>query len=669
MTSAFPRLSANNSVSDILVGQLFWATNNTPRDGLLFSGETYSWLENPKLKQLFDNQGHQFIIDNLDNTFTIATIEQNIKGTTNTSQIGDRPLTGENLTAPGFNPGDNVLAIFGIYGDQAAVAVDTTLASKGDLLLPDPDEWTSTEDAAGLVSDESFLNAGTNQTDVAPSQNVVRNHVSTELFPYTLASVIDLETGDAPSITLSEFVVKDDFPIVVRNLFPSTTITLTRPPGARNTYAWDIDGFSFTTGTVIPNSQVDVPAGQFAQVFVSTTEETIFVRPFEFGVTNPDVTQADLQQEITDRQNADGAIISDLNTRALDSDLQQEITDRQNADAAIITAIPNNWEDLDNVDFTNAPVTGGLFRFNGTNIEPTSTVLVDVDGCSLETKDETGKDWCNWQYGTTGSAFLVLKRSLGSIATPLAVTTGTKIGGFAFVGDDLITTNPGYVSSEVSSTALEPFTATEAGSRMDFEVTPLGTKTPVVFLSTANNGEPVLPQYPDTRDDGPTGKVLYTTATGQLQLGSPQAIPPGYSEYFAGHENGNSSFTIYDDDYVTIIWNGTAKQPQYLQKSTAPIAWGRPCFTAFKIDGNTGTTNGNSAWRRTSGRPTLVLDSFHFFSRTKNQVGSFNVEDFGSYFQVNLTTESFVSNFPSYELYLFTGDNDNVYYRFNKIGG
>lgn len=669
MTSAFP-ISTNNSASDILVGQLFWSVNDSPRDGLLFSGRTYSWLDNPKLKQLFDNQGHLFITDNLDNTFTVEVVTRNIKGTQDNTLIGSIPLTGENLTAPGANPGDNQLAIFGIYGDQATVAIDTTLASKGDLLLPDPNEWTSTEDSANLVSNDDLELPGTDQTNVAPSQLATKNQITNELFPYTLFSVIDLETGDGSNLIISDVLVKDDTLVSVRNLFPGTVVTLELPStGDRSTYSWNVDGFSFQTGTPVPNSIVEIPALTSAQILVSLKEETVYVRPFELGVVLPDVTQADLAQEISDRQAADAAIISDVNTRALDSDLQQEILDRQNADSAIQSSIPIVWEDLDNVDFTNTPVNGSTFRFDGSNVVPSSTLLIDVDGCSIETKDETGKDWCNWQYGSTGSAFVVLKQSLGSISTPLAVTSGTKIGGFGFVGDDLVTIDPGYVGAEVFATATETHTATGGGTTLSFEATPIGTKSPVLWLTTSNDSEPVLPQYPNTRDDGPTSKVLYTTTTGQLQLGSPEAIPPGYTQYFSGHENGSSSFTILDDDYVTIIWNGTAKQPQYLQKSTAPISWGRPCFTAFKIDGNTATTNGNSAWRRTGGRPTLVLDTFHFYSRSKAQVGSFNMEDFGSIFQTNLSTESFTSGFPSYRLDLFTCDNDNVYYEMKVIGG
>ena len=59
-------------MQDLLVGQLFYDTNNTPTPGKLFPGNTYQWADNPRLQTKFLAQGHDFIIDNGDGTFELV---------------------------------------------------------------------------------------------------------------------------------------------------------------------------------------------------------------------------------------------------------------------------------------------------------------------------------------------------------------------------------------------------------------------------------------------------------------------------------------------------------------------------------------------------------------------------------------------------------------------
>jgi len=713
MTSIFQPAPIGGSVSDVLVGKLFWATNDTPKDGLCFSGRTYSWVENPKLKQQFDDQGHAFIEDNLDGTFNVVVVQELIRGTQSNSSIGVKPIRGDNLTStPSPGSGEERLAIFGIYGDQAVVAVDTTLASQGSLSTPNSNEWLSSQDAISLISDVNLDQPGTTNTDRAPTQRVVKGFVNQQLFPYTQDSIIDIGPGLAPAININNFTTKEDFPIRIRNIFTSGVITLSRSSGSYSTYALDVDGFNFASNTIVPNSVVEVPFGEIAEVFVSSREQTVYIRPSSLGSAIPEVTQAELDQVVTDYQTADSNIATalvtettnridadnllqtDINTRALQANLlqevsdriqddnlilndvgtratqtalAQEIADRQQADQDLADDIPVVWEDLDNVDFTNAPVTGGLFVFNGTDVVPNSTVLIDVDGCSLETKDETGKDWCNWQFGTNGSAFLVLKKSLGSIDTPAAITSNTKIGGFAFIGEDLVNSEPGYVGAEVSAFATENHSGTTGGTRLELSATPTGTKTRVNLLETNSLSEPIFPQYPNTRDDGETDSALYTDANGELKRGKIQNIPENV-KIFGGNINGSLSQVFYDDDFVSFSWDTGFNQPQFLLKSTAPTAWSRPCITFDKLDGNGSTTaTGESADRRLTGRPQLVLDTLRYFSRSGNRIGAWDLESFGSSANLHLMRQNFVSGFPAYQITLFAGDVNNISYIVNII--
>ena len=166
---------------------------------------------------------------------------------------------------------------------------------------------------------------------------------------------------------------------------------------------------------------------------------------------------------------------------------------------------------------------GGVVFYDGTNLNTTTSLLLDQNFCSVGTIDDRGYDWCNWQIGSNGSAFTSSKKSLGTKANPTAITDGTKIGGWGFIGDDGIAPNvgsPGYVGAEISAFAMGAQSATNGGTRLQIEVTPENSKERQVILGTNNVGDIFFPRYEEARDDGPTFTTLYTNSTGVLRHGS-----------------------------------------------------------------------------------------------------------------------------------------------------
>ena len=224
----------------------------------------------------------------------------------------------------------------------------------------------------------------------------------------------------------------------------------------------------------------------------------------------------------------------------------------------------NSLSDVDTV--TNPPIDGAILAYDsGTlNFEPTTTLLLNNTGCSIRTVDDTGLDWCNEQYGNSGSAFTILKKALGTIASPVALGVGDKIGGWGFIAFDNATSNPGYVGTEISSFSTDAQDAANGGTDLRMSVTPSGTKSPLTIFSTENNGDIVFNQYPDTRDDGATDKALYTTAGGGLRYGyvfPPEAvvITNGGSDNTINYNNATSTKVVFSGVAFTnstdFTWN------------------------------------------------------------------------------------------------------------------
>ena len=132
---------------------------------------------------------------------------------------------------------------------------------------------------------------------------------------------------------------------------------------------------------------------------------------------------------------------------------------------------------------------GEVLFINGSNEVATSSSLqLETAGCSIRTVDDTGLDWCNEQVGGAGSAFTVLKKSLGTIGGELPLTSGSKIGGWGWVGQDGVTSNPGYVGLEIAGFVTEDQNGTDGGAEMRFLTTPNGTKTNSIRLTIEQDG-------------------------------------------------------------------------------------------------------------------------------------------------------------------------------------
>ena len=199
------------------------------------------------------------------------------------------------------------------------------------------------------------------------------------------------------------------------------------------------------------------------------------------------------------------------------------------------------FDDLGDVDLTTIPPnTGSSLYFDGTNWVPTvradDQIYYFQNGCSAEFIDALGLDFCVTEIGTGGSAFYVAKKALGTIATPLPVTAGTKVGGYSFVAVDGVTTNPGFVGCQAAAYAVGDQDAVNGGMRYLIETTPQGTKSAQTVFQLLDSGDVVFDLYPNTRDDGASATAFYPNATGTIQHGKIFAIE-GYVETNNGTDN------------------------------------------------------------------------------------------------------------------------------------
>ena len=192
--------TSSSITSDILIGQLFYDTDNTATPGKLFAGNTYNWSDNPKLKAKFDANGHNFITDEGDGTFTIAdhtdfirpgssNIGLHVDDTTarnglrivytrnggtvdyasSSTMFNDAGSTWQNPSTPSINNGglsigdsetapNHRKAYFGIYGDLAVLVVNTNYAE--------------------VLNEDDF---SSNSEEGVPTQKSVKTYVDTQI--------------------------------------------------------------------------------------------------------------------------------------------------------------------------------------------------------------------------------------------------------------------------------------------------------------------------------------------------------------------------------------------------------------------------------------------------------------------------------------------------------
>jgi len=253
--------------SDLLIGQLFWDTNNNPINGKLFAGETYNWGDNPKLQTKFNAQGHDFIVDNGNGTFTIVSHSDFIRAGINNigTHVDDttapnglqvrytRPNNPQPDMVGGGGNGvrfvqNNILAsvtstdsetapdhrnaYFGIYGDLTELVVDTnnvpinnTGVSDGDVLT-----WNASN---SRYEPNSVTTSTSNdiQVGVVPPPNNAGN--GTDLKTVTFSSPFN----SVPVVTATGFLSNGQGVLITINSVSATNFTY---------YAHRNDGIPFS---------------------------------------------------------------------------------------------------------------------------------------------------------------------------------------------------------------------------------------------------------------------------------------------------------------------------------------------------------------------------------------------------------------------------------------
>lgn len=130
---------------------------------------------------------------------------------------------------------------------------------------------------------------------------------------------------------------------------------------------------------------------------------------------------------------------------------------------------------LSELDTDKARLVGGnTFTQNQRIDSGVLTINTAPETFSLfHTVDDGGRDWVNEQIGTLGSAFFSFRRALGTIASRLALTSGTKIAGFSASGFN--GTDYGIGNAEIGFFATENQTPTAQGGEIQFFTVANGT--------------------------------------------------------------------------------------------------------------------------------------------------------------------------------------------------
>ncbi|BAV39310.1 hypothetical protein BPT24_185 [Tenacibaculum phage pT24] len=123
--------------------------------------------------------------------------------------------------------------------------------------------------------------------------------------------------------------------------------------------------------------------------------------------------------------------------------------------------------------------------------------------------------------------------------------------------------------------------------------------------------------------------------------------------------NSNISQTLFEDtdNYLTISWDATYKQPTYTVNN-----WGWHDGSIFKIDGNSSKRRAE-ADDRSSGNGTF------YFTNGGERKNEYDMENYGSYLFATLVKETFESteSFPSVFLQVNTGSIGACSYILNIV--
>ena len=188
--------------------------------------------------------------------------------------------------------------------------------------------------------------------------------------------------------------------------------------------------------------------------------------------------------------------------------------------------------------------------------------------CVFETNDDSGRDWCNHQVGNLGSAFSILKKSLGTIANPLPLTDGQKIGGRAFQAFN--GTNNEYISAELSAFAVGNQNATEGGVEVRMSVTQDGTNTPIISQVWLDDGDIEFGDYPQSRDDGWTDRA-YHGRDAQGGMDQSRVLVPGQIVALVGPEDDLNDTTTFEQ-VLSISMPGNLPAGRYEVEAKALVS-------------------------------------------------------------------------------------------------
>ena len=218
-------------------------------------------------------------------------------------------------------------------------------------------------------------------------------------------------------------------------------------------------------------------------------------------------------------------------------------------------------------DVNIAAFTPGFVAYINTSgeLDTTGVLQVNNSGCSLRTVDDTGLDWCNEQVGTSGSAFAVLKKSLGTIGGELPLGVGDKIGGWGWIAQDGVTSNPGYVSAEIAGFSTDTQSGTNGGAEIRFQVTTNGTKANLVAMTIENDGTLNVAGQTDyetkvTADDDIPNKKYVDDAPKRTFAYSVSRNASNQGNQFLRRQNGAPTNTVpYIVPFDSTIYAATAE--------------------------------------------------------------------------------------------------------------
>jgi hypothetical protein len=168
-------------------------------------------------------------------------------------------------------------------------------------------------------------------------------------------------------------------------------------------------------------------------------------------------------------------------TYLIHNDSTQRVTVQDNSGVTLVSIYSNYRAVIVLQDNTTA---AGIWVYGSST--STDSFWVFENGL-LTWNDETGADLLIAQYGGLGSAYVRQMSANGSIAAPLPITNGQRLGGYGYYGYNSGGPN-GMPSAEDLITASEDHTPTAWGGDREWNTIPNGTTTSLERMRLTNQG-------------------------------------------------------------------------------------------------------------------------------------------------------------------------------------